>query len=108
MKMMEIIKNISNVLWLFVPACTIFIALTIHIRCKQPKIYRIPSQGWLHIKENPIPIDIKEYIASDGKEVSIKYDIKWGPRGEIYYKNNSYSNEFSYITHWQPLPDLPE
>lgn len=77
-------------------------SLSIYI-FKKEKIYRGYPQGWLDIKSNPIPKDIKNFIATDGKTVEVIYMCTWGPYGEIYF--NRYDKTF--VTHWQLLPDVP-
>ncbi len=71
---------------------------------QKEKIYRISSIGWLDIKKHPIPHDIRGFIGTDGKKVDYIYLVKWGPYGEVFF--SEYNR--TYITHWQPLPDLPE
>lgn len=105
---MEIIKNIVYTLWVFVPFYLIFITLIVYTRYQQPKVYRIKSSGWLDIKNYPIPEDIEGFLATDGKKVDYKYNIQWGPYGNVIFRKSYSNDKISYITHWQPLPDLPE
>lgn len=107
MELFDIFKYILNLLWMFVPACIIILTLSIHDRYKQPKIYRVQSSGWLDIKTHPLPKDIKGYLATDGKEVDYKYSVEWGPYGDVYYRKSYYTDKHTYITYWQPMPDLP-
>ncbi len=104
---MELLKGIFNTLWLFVPACLIYLTLSIHERYKRPKIYRVKSTGWLDIKTHPLPKGIKGFIATDGYEVDHKYGVEWGPYGDIFYKKSYFDDKHTYITHWQPMPDVP-
>jgi hypothetical protein len=88
-----------------VPGFAIFTCLLLisHFYHKD-KIYRYPSDKWLEIKEHPIPDDIRGFLATDGKTVDYCYTIKWAPHGKIYF--SEYSK--TYISHWMPLPDVPE
>ncbi len=71
---------------------------------QKDKIYRGFPQGWLDIKTHKIPKDIRHFIATDGKKVEVLSSCTWGPYGEIYFS----SYDKSFVTHWQPLPDVPK
>lgn len=98
---MEIIKTIANVLWM--PIIMFFLMFGI-IYFQKERIYRSFPSGWLDIKKYPIPEDIKYFIATDGNTVEYIYGLSWGPYGEVIF--DKYKK--TYITHWQPLPDLPK
>lgn len=99
--MFEIIKTITHV---FLPTSLLVIALFCAFHFKKPRIYRSDSAGWLSIKDHPIPEDMRDFIATDGKNVEYIHSPKWGPHGKVYFE--SYKETF--ITHWQPLPDIPK
>ena len=100
--MYEIFKVISECL--FIPVLTFFLAITAIYFFQKEKIYRYECNTWLDIKSNPIPKDIKGFIATDGKYVDYIYIINWGPYGEIYFN----FRKDTYVTYWQPLPDAPK
>jgi len=102
MKMIETIYTLGICL-LPASVCVFLIWAGFHLLWKE-KTYRSPAQGWLDIRVYKIPDDIKEYIATDGKEVSTKYGITWGPHGEIIFS----SYDKTYIKFWQPLPEAPK
>lgn len=99
------IENINIIFRaLLIPSFTFCFLFTGIYFYQKEKIYRYPSNDWLDIKKYPIPKDIRGFIATDGKKVEYLFFIKWGPYGEIFF---DYNKE-TYITHWQPLPDLPK
>lgn len=79
------------------------VAAGVHFLNKEKK-YRFPGTGWLNIKEVPLPEDLKDYIATDGKKVEYKSSIRWAPYGKVYFCEY----DKTYITHWQPFPDVPK
>lgn len=70
---------------------------------KKQKIYRYPSAGWMDINKFPLPEDIKDYLATDGKDICHFYMPKYDSNGKTYFC----SYDKTYITHWQPLPEAP-
>ena len=100
---MEILNKAIDIIWtissiLILPT----LMLSIIYFLKEPKI-RYPDKGWMDIKSHPIPDNIKDYIATDGKTVSTKYGIEWGPHGEIIFCKY----DKTYLKYWQPLPEPP-
>lgn len=70
---------------------------------KRPKIYRFSATGWLKVKDYPIPEEIKEFIATDGEDVSRERGITYNSKG-----NPIMGYDQKIITHWQALPDVPK
>lgn len=101
-------KNLDFLYSLFItlfPGALIFFCCSIGIYFFQKeKIYRYTGNGWLDVKEYPIPDDARNFIVTDGKNVDCQYSIKWSPHGKIYF--SEYQKTF--VTHWQPLPDVPK
>src|SRR5271169_6447531 len=98
-------QTFYNVTISLIPAFVIFTCaiLIMHFFQKQ-KIYRYPTSDWMNIEHQPIPDDIRGFLATDGKTVEYCYFIKWAPHGKIYF--SEYNK--TYISHWMPLPDVPK
>lgn len=102
---MEISQEIIKcVFYTILPACIVMFCLSGIFYFQKDRIYRQNSTGWLDIKKNPIPEDIREFIATDGKTVECKFSVQWGRYGEVIFNNH----KKTYITYWQPLPDVPK
>src|ERR1700674_1541214 len=100
-----IMKTFDMILLPFVPVAIIFFCISLGFYfLHKEKIYRYPAEGWLSVKDHPIPEDIKNFIATDGKTVTTLYEPKWGPHGGVYF--DKYDKTF--VKYWRPLPEAPK
>lgn len=100
---MEYLNTISN--FLVIPfICFIITFIFSNLLYNREKKCFYPDKGWMNINEYPIPEDIRDFLATDGKEVSHMYMINYNSQGKARF--NIYKE--SYITHWQPLPSPPK
>lgn len=101
---MDTLNDISKFLWTALPIVLtpLIAAICIYLFQKE-KVYRYPATGWMDVKTYPIPEDIRNFIATDGKEVDVIYAPSWGPHGKVLFQK--YSN--TYVKYWQPLPEAP-
>jgi len=98
---MEIIRAI---LYTILPACIMVFCISGVFYFQKDRIYRGYPSGWLDIKKHSIPDDVRGFLGTDGKRVEYLYIVRWGPYGQIIFSEY----DKTYLTHWQPLPDLPE
>jgi hypothetical protein len=85
----------------------IFVGFIIGIKRQIPaqiNIYRYEGKGWLDVNQYPIPDDMRYYLVTDGKEIKNEVYPEYDRNGKPIF--NKYSKTF--VTHWQPYPDVPK
>jgi hypothetical protein len=104
---MEIIKNIGQILWIFIPAVLAFSLMIFVLFWKdKPWLQVYESNEWLSIEEHPLPLDYERtyFLVTNGKEIEIKCAryINYNRLGKPLFLGNE------LITHWAPMPKPPE
>lgn len=102
--MENLLANLNILSRIILPGLSIiFITSALFFYTKEKK-YCYDTNGWLDIKKYPIPEDIGDFFATDGKEVKHFYTPRWGPHGEVLFSD--YSKK-SYVKYWLPMPSIP-